>query len=73
MNFGVFSLYTFLGAGIWNCILGLLGYLAAKAGGMAFIYKYSGLLSKVIIVIFVAVVLFFIVRAFVRKRKKQQK
>lgn len=72
MNFGVFSLYTFLGAGIWNCILGLLGYLAAKAGGMAFIYKYSGLLSKVIIIVFVVVVLFFVVRAIVRKRKKQQ-
>lgn len=69
MNFGVFSLYTFLGAGIWNCVLGLLGYLAAKAGGMDFIYKYSGLLSKVIIVVFVVVVLFFIVRAIIRKRK----
>lgn len=72
MNFWVFSLYTFIGAGIWNTILGLLGYLAAKAGGMAFIYKYSGLLSKVIIVIFVVVVCFYIVRAIVRKRKKQQ-
>ncbi len=70
MNFWVFSFYTFLGAGIWNCVLGLLGYLAAKAGGMAFIYKYSGLLSKIIIIVFVAVVVFLIVRAIIRKRHK---
>ena len=72
MNFGVFSLYTFIGAGIWNCILGLLGYLAAKAGGMKFIYEYSGLLSKVILIIFVVAVAFFVVRAIIRKRRKAQ-
>ena len=71
MNIGVFTFYTFLGAGIWNCVLALLGYLAVKAGGMDFIYKYSGMLSKIIIVIFAVCVVFFIVRAIVRKRKKQ--
>lgn len=71
MNIGVFTFYTFLGAAIWNCVLALLGYLAVKAGGMAFIYKYSGLLSKIIIVLFVVAVVFLIVRALVRKRKKQ--
>ncbi len=70
MNIGVFTFFTVLGAGAWNCILALIGYLAAKAGGMAFIYKYSGLLSKIIIVIFVGVCLFFVVRAWVRKRRK---
>lgn len=72
MNIGTFSFFTFLGAAIWNCVLGLLGYLAVKAGGMDFIYKYSSLLSKIIIVIFVLVVIFLIIRAIVRKRKKQQ-
>ena len=71
MNIGVFTFYTFLGAAIWNCVLALLGYLAVKAGGMDFIYKYSGMLSKIIIVIFVVCVVFLIVRAIVRKRKKQ--
>lgn len=70
MNIGVFSFYTFLGAAIWNCVLALLGYLAVKAGGMTFIYKYSGLLSKIIIVIFVIAVVFLVVRSLVRKRKK---
>lgn len=70
MNLGVFTIFTFLGAGAWNCVLALLGYLAAKAGGMAFIYKYSGLLSKIIIAIFIAACLFFVLRALVRKRRK---
>ena len=69
MNIGTFTFYTLLGAGLWNCVLGLLGYLAVKAGGMDFIYKYSGLLSKIIIVIFGVAVVFLIVRAIIRKRK----
>ncbi len=27
MNFGKFALYTSIGAGLWNCVLALLGYL----------------------------------------------
>jgi membrane protein DedA with SNARE-associated domain len=69
MNVGVFTLYTFLGAGIWNCILGLLGFLAVKMGGMEFIDKYNGILSKAIIVIFILVVGFLIARHYIKKRK----
>ena len=69
MNIATFTFYTFLGAAIWNCVLALLGYLAVKAGGMDFIFKYSGILSKVIIVLFVLAVAFLVVRAIVRKRK----
>ena len=72
MNVGVFTFYTLLGAGLWNCVLGLLGYLAVKAGGMDFIYKYSGLLSKIIIVVFAACVVFLVVRAIARKRRGQK-
>ena len=71
MNIGVFTFYTFLGAGIWNCVLALLGFLAVKAGGMDFIYEYSGLLSKIIIVVFAAVCLFLIVRAIIKNKKKK--
>ncbi|GAB1416071.1 DedA family protein [Paludibacter sp.] len=39
MNLLTFTLFTFLGAGIWNFILALLGYLAQ--GQSEFIYKYS--------------------------------
>ncbi|MCR4829078.1 MAG: DedA family protein [Bacteroidales bacterium] len=51
MNLGSFTLYTTLGALLWNIVLALLGYLAAKMGGMAFIFKYSDLLSKIIIAV----------------------
>jgi len=30
MNFGTFSLYTILGAGLWNVVLAMLGYLLYK-------------------------------------------
>ncbi len=69
MNIGTFTLFTFLGAAIWNCILGLLGFLAVKAGGMDFIYKYSGMLSNIIIVLFVICIVFLVIRALIRKRK----
>ena len=70
MNIATFSFFTFLGAAVWNCVLALLGYLAVKAGGMDFIFKYSGILSKVIIVIFVIAVVFLVVRALIRKRRQ---
>ena len=55
MNFWWFSLYTFLGAGIWNIILAELGYLAH--GQMDLIKKYSSEISWVLLglgVLFVA-------------------
>ena len=59
MNFFWFSLYTFIGAGLWNCILAYLGYIAH--GQQELIMKYShyigyGLLG--LIVVFVAYVIF---------------
>lgn len=69
MNILAFSLFTFIGAAAWNCILGFLGYLAYRAADPSVIARYSGQISKIIIVIFVAAVLFFVVRAIVRKRK----
>lgn len=43
MNFGQFTLYTFLGAFIWNSVLALLGYIAH--GQADLINKYSHELS----------------------------
>lgn len=71
MNIGTFSFYTFLGAAIWNCVLGLLGFLAVKAGGMDFIYKYSGMLSKIIIILFAVACVWLILRAIRRNRKNK--
>ena len=28
MNYPAFAIFTFIGAGLWNCILALLGYMA---------------------------------------------
>lgn len=69
MNILAFSFFTFIGAALWNCVLGLLGYLAYKAADPTVIARYSGQISKIIIVLFVLAVVFFVARAFVNKRK----
>ncbi len=67
MHFGQFSLYTFLGAFLWNVILALLGYIAH--GQMDLIHRYSHELSIGIIVLLCVVVVYFIVRAIVKKKR----
>jgi len=73
MNLGAFTLFTTIGALAWNCILALLGYLAYRAADPSVIERYSHQLSVIIVVLFVAVVAFFILRAIIRKHKKQNK
>lgn len=70
MNIGTFALYTTLGAFIWNCVLALLGYLAHLAGDISVVEKYSSEISYVIIGVVLLVAIFFLVRYFVKKRKK---
>ncbi|MDR1544143.1 MAG: DedA family protein [Prevotellaceae bacterium] len=65
MNLLSFSLYTFIGAGAWNCILALLGYIAH--GQADTINKYSHELSIIIGVLFCLGVGFLIVRHFWKK------
>ena len=60
MNFGQFLLYTFLGAGIWNIVLALLGYIAH--GQMDLIHAYSHELSIVIMALLGIVVVYFVVK-----------
>lgn len=69
MNLGSFTLYTALGALVWNCILALLGYLAHLAGDISVIEEYSHEISIVILALVAAVALFFVIRYFVKKRK----
>lgn len=68
MNLASFTVYTVLGAGIWNIILALLGYLAH--GQADLIDKYSHELSYIILILIVIVVVYFIVRYFLKKRKR---
>ena len=72
MNLATFTFFTLLGAGAWNVVLALLGWLAYKAADPSVIEKYSHQFSVVIVVIFVAVVAFLIIRSVLRKRKQKQ-
>ena len=68
MHFGWFLLYTFLGAFLWNSVLALIGYIAH--GQMDLINQYSHELSIVILVLLAAVIIYFVVRAILKHRKK---
>ena len=66
MNYLTFSFYTVAGAGIWNCILALLGYLAH--GQQEIIYKYSRQFSIGFLIIGAVLLVWLIVRS--QKNKK---
>ena len=68
MPFGWFLLYTFIGAFLWNSVLALIGYIAH--GQMDLINQYSHELSIVILVLLAAVIIYFVVRAILKHRKK---
>ena len=68
MHFGWFLFYTFLGAGIWNVVLALLGYIAG--GQKELIDAYSHELSIVIMALLALVVVYFIVKTILKRVKK---
>ena len=68
MHFGWFLFYTFLGAGIWNIVLALLGYIAG--GQKELIDAYSHELSIAIMAILAFVVVYFVAKAIIKRRKK---
>ncbi|MBP3740807.1 MAG: DedA family protein [Bacteroidales bacterium] len=70
MNLLSFSFFTTLGALAWNAILALLGWLAYKAADPTVIERYSHQLSVIIVALFVAAILFFVIRYFIKKNKK---
>ena len=65
MNFGAFLWWTFLGAFIWNCVLALVGYVAA--GQMDLIKEYSHELSVAILILFGLTVVYFFVKRLVKR------
>ena len=69
MHFGWFLFYTFLGAGIWNVVLALLGYLTR--GQKELIDAYSHELSIGITALFGLAVVYLVGKAIVKKYKKQ--
>ena len=68
MHFGWFLFYTFLGAGVWNVVLALLGYVAH--GQMDLIHTYSHELSIAIMALLGIVVVYFVVKTVIKRSKK---
>ena len=62
--------FTVLGAGIWNVVLALIGYIVGD--NMDLIYKYSHEIGYLIIAVLAVVLLFYTVKYLI-KRKKQCK
>ena len=73
MNYWTFLLYTTLGAGLWNCILAALGwYLHAIVPENQLhdrIMEYGKVIQWVLIALVAAVVLYFIVKHYLKKKK----
>ncbi len=77
MNFGTFSFYTVLGAGIWNVVLALLGYLLYRIVPddnqfFAQLEHYSHYL-KIAGFILLAVAIIFIIHKVKKNKKKNKK
>jgi membrane protein DedA with SNARE-associated domain len=68
MHFGCFLFYTFLGAGMWNVVLALLGYIAG--GQKELIDAYSHELSIVIMALLALVVVYFVVKTILKRVKR---
>ena len=69
MHFGACLWWTFLGAFIWNCVLALLGYVAA--GQMSLIKEYSHELSVAILLLLGAAVLFYAAKYLIALAKRK--
>jgi membrane protein DedA with SNARE-associated domain len=57
-----------LGAGVWNVVLALLGYIAH--GQMDLIHEYSHELSIAIMALLALIVVYFIVKTIIKRYKK---
>lgn len=77
MNFGTFSLYTIIGAGIWNVILAGLGYLLYRvvpddSQFFAQLEHYNHYLKIAGFVLLGAVILYIIYKMYKKKNNKSQ-
>lgn len=69
MNLVSFTAYTALGAGIWNGILALLGYLAH--GKAEDINRYSKEIGYILLAIVVLAILYLVIKKMINKKKKK--
>lgn len=68
MNFLAFSIFTILGAGIWNIILAVIGYFAE--GQSELIDRYSHEIGYIFLGIIAVVAVFYLVKYLKKKAKK---
>jgi len=69
MNRVKFSIYTIIGAGLWNAFLTWLGYHLGS--NWETIRKYSEIIDIVLIILIIAVIIFFIYKQRQRRRKQE--
>lgn len=73
MHIGKFLIFTTLGAGVWNAVLAAAGYFLASVMPeeemLATVTKYNDELKIVCVVVILAVIAFFVIKKFMKKRK----
>lgn len=69
MNILTFTLFTFMGATIWNGVLAVIGYLAH--GSSDIINQYSKELSYLMLILGVLFALYLLYNGFVKKKKEK--
>jgi len=67
MNFWNFSLYTFLGAGIWNVILAFVGFAAYENRDL--IYEN---IKYVVVGLLIAAILYVVMKKFIKKKMNEK-
>ncbi|WP_024990107.1 DedA family protein [Segatella albensis] len=76
MHYGKFLLYTTLGAGVWNCILAVLGYylhsIVPEEQLTSKIEEYSEYIKIVIIAIVVIAIIYFGIKWYFRHKRQQK-
>ena len=74
MNFWRFLLFTTIGAGIWNCILAALGWwmhsFVTREELNGKIEEYSDYIKITLIVLVIGVIIFFLIKHFLREKYK---
>lgn len=74
MNFWRFLLFTTIGAGIWNCILAALGWwmhsFVTRDELNGKIEEYSDYIKITLIVLVIGVIIFFLIKHFLREKNK---
>jgi membrane protein DedA with SNARE-associated domain len=69
MNLLRFSIYTIIGAGIWNTLLTIAGYYLKS--NWSEIMKYSHIIDYVVVGILVLIVIYFGYKIYVNRKKRK--